>query len=156
MMRIQHLPHQSCCEKVWESCEKVGAAMLRGQSSGPGSRALRQSVQLHDSSALTKQCALSLVFNLTIRNMWIMTSTSQVAMREDEWDKKMWMCLWIEKCCKTWGLVISIFIRCGVEQEMLFLVDTSRFDPKSYWSHEAPRLHVALYPMTWECDKCWP
>ena len=149
MMRIQHLPHQSCCEKV-------GAAMLRGQSSGPGSRALRQSVQLHDSSALTKQCALSLVFNLTIRNMWIMTSTSQVAMREDEWDKKMWMCSWIEKCCKTWGLVISIFIRCGVEQEMLFLVDTSRFDPRSYWSHEAPRLHVALYPMTWECDKCWP
>ena len=68
---------QSCCEKV-------GAAMLRGQRGGPGIRAPRQSAQFRDSSALTEQGALSLVFNLPIGNMWVKTPTSQVVVREDE------------------------------------------------------------------------
>lgn len=61
-------------------CEKVGAAMLRGQR-WAWNQSPRQSAQLHDSSALTEQGALSLVFNLPIGNMWVKTSTSQVVVR---------------------------------------------------------------------------
>lgn len=120
-------------ELLWECTE---AAMLRGQRGGPGIRVPKAVCSAPWFISPDWARSLYLLSVSPSAAMWVRTSTSQVVVREG-WirDKDVnVLCEW-KNVLKTWGLVITIFIWCGIEQEMLFqwtpvgLIRAAGWDP---------------------------